>query len=233
MCCSLIGNSLPRAQAAARNLTGQCDQYHSYFVEKRLHCHLCLSMRISGAVPISGNRKVPWCCSILCVLLFATLCSPATQQQTDTKHQSSAKADQQRDNAEAGREPAADSDSAPPVDRAEFVGAETCKSCHEEEAKTYDKGPHSRLTSAKHKGPQWQGCEACHGAGREHAESGDPSKIIRFAALTREEASGRCLKCHAPGGEHAKLHRSEGINGKGSCLDCHSIHGSITRSQGP
>ena len=58
-----------------------------------------------------------------------------------------------------------------------YVGAETCKTCHEEQAKSYDQGPHWKTTLDKHKGPEWQGCEACHGPGKEHAESADPSKI--------------------------------------------------------
>lgn len=190
-------------------------------------------MRVPEALRISGDRTVPWCCGLLLVLFFAALCSHAAPQRADKKHESSANADQQKSGAEAGSRPAADSNSAGSVDPAEFAGVETCKSCHEEEGKTYDKGPHAKLTSAKDKGPQWQGCEACHGPGAQHAESGDPSKIIRFAALTREEASRRCLKCHEPGREHATLHRSESINSKPGCLDCHSIHGSRVRSEGP
>lgn len=191
-------------------------------------------MKICGALPIAGDRKARWCYAVVCVLVFATLCSPATQQSSDKKHQSSAKTDRQNGSAEqAGTQPGASSDSAPPVDPAEFVGVETCRSCHEQEGKTYDKGPHSKLTSAKAKGPQWQGCEACHGPGREHAESGDPAGIIRFAALTREEASRRCLRCHESGGEHAKLHQSGGSNEKSGCLDCHSIHGASIRSEAP
>jgi hypothetical protein len=211
----------------------ECDKYHSHFAAKRLTLPpLLLSVKICGALPSSGDRKARWCYAIVCVLVLATLCSPATRQSSDKPHPSSAKADQQKGRAEqAGSQTAAEPGGAPPVDPAEFVGVETCRSCHEQEGKTYDKGPHSKLTSAKAKGPQWQGCEACHGPGREHAESGDPASIIRFAALTREEASRRCLRCHESGREHAKLHHSQNMNGKGGCLDCHSIHGASIRSE--
>lgn len=188
-------------------------------------------MKIWGALPIRGDRKARWCCGVVSVLILTTLCSPATQQSSGKSHHSSAKADPQNRQAEqAGSEPAAES-GAPPADPAEFVGVETCRSCHEKEGKSYDKGPHSKLTAAKAKGPQWQGCEACHGPGREHAESGDPSNIIRFAALTREEASRRCLRCHEASRGHANLHRSGTINAKSGCLDCHSIHGASIRSR--
>src|SRR5262245_25488214 len=79
----------------------------------------------------------------------------------------------------------------PPVDPSQYVGAETCKSCHEDVAKGYDKGPHWKTTLDKHKGSEWQGCEACHGPGKAHAESADPDKIIRMGALGREESSKR------------------------------------------
>lgn len=182
----------------------------------------------------SDNRKAQCCCCVLVVLLLAPLGGSAIAQTAGKKHESTAKTDQRKGHSdEATSQPTGDSGSAPPVDPAEFVGVETCRSCHEKEGKSYDKGPHSKLTAAKAKGPQWQGCEACHGPGREHAESGDPSNIIRFAALTREEASSRCLRCHAPGEEHAKLHRSETSNAKSGCLDCHSIHGASIRSEAP
>src|SRR5579859_95524 len=61
-----------------------------------------------------------------------------------------------------------------------YAGTDTCKACHEEIAKTYDHGPHWK-TMLNHRGVQYQGCEACHGPGKEHAESGgDISKIISF-----------------------------------------------------
>src|SRR6516162_2719407 len=76
-----------------------------------------------------------------------------------------------------------------PVDPSQYVGAETCMSCHEEVAAELIKGPHGKTPPAKHEGPQWQGCEACHGPGKAHAESGDPDKIIHPRELSREESS--------------------------------------------
>src|SRR5450631_4153624 len=95
------------------------------------------------------------------------------------------------------------------VDSSQYVGAETCKTCHEEQAKSYDSGPHWKTTLGKHKGPEFQGCEACHGPGKEHSESADPAKIIRFGGLSREESSKRCLTCHEFGEEHSNFLRSQ------------------------
>ena len=50
-----------------------------------------------------------------------------------------------------------------PSDPALYVGADTCKTCHQPEAASYDRGAHWRTEVGKHKGPQWQGCEAATG----------------------------------------------------------------------
>jgi DmsE family decaheme c-type cytochrome len=111
-----------------------------------------------------------------------------------------------------------------PVDPSQYVGADTCKTCHEDVAKGYDQGPHWKTELAKHQGPEWQGCEACHGPGKAHAESADPDKIIRFGPLSREESSKRCLACHEFGEEHSNFLRSPHLKNNVGCVDCHSVH---------
>src|SRR5690348_8766785 len=49
------------------------------------------------------------------------------------------------------------------ADPSQYVGSDTCKTCHEEQGKSFDRGPHWKTTLAGHQGPEWQGCEACHG----------------------------------------------------------------------
>ena len=112
----------------------------------------------------------------------------------------------------------------PPVDPSQFVGAETCKGCHEQEGASYDKGPHGKKVLPNHEGPQFQGCEACHGPGKDHAESGDPDKIVRPASVPRAESSKRCLTCHEFGHEHAGFLESQHAKKDVGCVDCHSIH---------
>ena len=105
-----------------------------------------------------------------------------------------------------------------------YAGTDTCKACHEEIAKSYDHGPHWK-TMLNHRGVQYQGCEACHGPGKEHAESGgDITKIISFKTLTREQSSKRCLSCHELGEEHSNFLRSEHLKNNVGCIDCHSAH---------
>jgi DmsE family decaheme c-type cytochrome len=111
-----------------------------------------------------------------------------------------------------------------PADPSLYVGTDTCKTCHEEIGKTYDHSPHWK-TMLTHRGVQYQGCEACHGPGKAHAEAGgDITKIIRFKELSREESSKRCLSCHEFGEEHANFLRSEHLKNNVGCVDCHSAH---------
>src|SRR5215510_576686 len=110
------------------------------------------------------------------------------------------------------------------ADPSQYVGTDTCKTCHEEIGKTYDRGPHWKTMLDKHHGVQWQGCEACHGPGKEHAESGDVTKIISFKGLSRQDSSKRCLECHQFGEEHSNFLRSEHLKNNVGCVDCHSVH---------
>ncbi|HEY7615791.1 MAG TPA: DmsE family decaheme c-type cytochrome [Terriglobales bacterium] len=111
-----------------------------------------------------------------------------------------------------------------PADPSLYVGAETCKTCHEEMFKSFETTPHWKTTLGK-RGPEWQGCEACHGPGKEHVEGGgDKSKIFRFKDVTAEEVSERCLGCHEYGEEHANFSRSQHNTNDVSCIACHSPH---------
>jgi len=111
-----------------------------------------------------------------------------------------------------------------PSDASLYAGTDTCRTCHEEIAKSYDHGPHWK-TLLNHRGVQYQGCEVCHGPGKAHAEGGgDITKIISFKMLSREESSKRCLGCHELGEEHANFLRSEHLKNNVGCIDCHSAH---------
>lgn len=132
--------------------------------------------------------------------------------------------------AKAGVGQAANAQAA--ADKSQYTGSDSCKDCHQAESKSFDSGPHWKTNLDHHRGPEFQGCESCHGPGRAHIESGgDASKIISFAKLKSEDASKRCLTCHEFGEEHANFLRSEHQKNNVGCLDCHSAHHPAVQAQ--
>ncbi|HWS18699.1 MAG TPA: cytochrome c3 family protein [Candidatus Elarobacter sp.] len=163
--------------------------------------------------------------SLVLMLLVLGLVRPGTAESRKHGNDTATSADAQDSKSSSGQQKdnkLAETHVA--VDSSQYVGAETCKTCHEEQAKSYDQGPHWKTTLDKHKGVEYQGCEACHGPGKEHAESADPAKIIRFGGLSREESSKRCLTCHEFGAEHSNFLRSQHMKNNVGCVDCHSVH---------
>src|SRR4051812_27423757 len=105
-----------------------------------------------------------------------------------------------------------------------FVGDDTCTACHESEGKglrttLHGKAQNSRTPAAR---PN-QACETCHGPGREHAESGDKTKIKVFTAMAPKDVSETCLTCHSRGAHgqwNGGMHDARNL----SCASCHSVH---------
>lgn len=111
-----------------------------------------------------------------------------------------------------------------------FVGAETCKTCHEEIYDSWAKTPHWKTTLNKLGGPSKQGCEGCHGPGKAHVDGGgDVTKIFTFKKVSAKAISDRCLTCHASGTEHMNAINSVHTLNNVSCIDCHSPHHATTK----
>ncbi len=109
-----------------------------------------------------------------------------------------------------------------PPPNATYVGADTCKTCHEDiYTKHFAGTPHYALLKKEGK----HGCEDCHGPGSAHVEGGgDVSKIISFKALSVQDSSKICLTCHAASAEHANFLRSTHATNDIGCTSCHSPH---------
>jgi len=104
---------------------------------------------------------------------------------------------------------------------AQYVGSDTCKSCHEDLYKNSFEGtPHFQTTLK-----DGHGCESCHGPGSEHVEGGgDKTKIIRFEDLSRQDSSARCLTCHGESRKQRHFSSSSHASNDVGCIDCHSPH---------
>ena len=112
---------------------------------------------------------------------------------------------------------------------ATYVGAETCKTCHEEIFNSWEKSPHWKQT-LKEGGIAKHGCEDCHGPGSGHVEGGgDKTKIFIFKEAGNKEINDRCLSCHIGGPEHMNTINSEHAKNGVGCTSCHSPHHPETR----
>lgn len=102
-----------------------------------------------------------------------------------------------------------------------YVGVEVCQGCHEDAYKTFAASKH--LRTLKRPKISEQGCEGCHGPGADHAEAGDPDKILRFPTASPAAIRQACTVCHQAnlGAAHEKARLT--------CLTCHSAHHSMER----
>lgn len=111
------------------------------------------------------------------------------------------------------------------ISGAEYVGTETCSACHEKEAKEFKLSTHDRV-SIPYEDKMIEGCEMCHGPGSLHVDAGgDKTKIIN----PKNKPEG-CFVCHTDKRAEFNLpYRHPVLEGKMSCSDCHSAHGTEVR----
>ncbi len=115
------------------------------------------------------------------------------------------------------------------MDKAEYVGADTCLGCHDEQGGIFKQSIHARLMPAR-KGVEFQRtCETCHGPGSLHAAAaGDKDNpgfhtIKNLTNLPASEANAACLTCHR-GGMQSHWKGSPHDLKDVKCVDCHQVH---------
>lgn len=105
----------------------------------------------------------------------------------------------------------------------DYVGSDTCITCHDSEGKSLAKTEHARAANPRTPMGK-QGCESCHGPGKAHVEGdGDITKIRVFPKTAPREASQVCMSCHNRG-DHAFFQGSMHDSRNVSCVTCHSVH---------
>lgn len=110
---------------------------------------------------------------------------------------------------------------APPhMEGATFVGDQSCAECHGNLHKDFHSAAHARLVAH---GPNAveMGCEACHGPGSIHNQSGG----ARGTIINPNKSPDVCFTCHMDmKARFDAPHHHPIESGKVSCSDCHNPH---------
>jgi DmsE family decaheme c-type cytochrome len=104
-----------------------------------------------------------------------------------------------------------------------YAGPETCLDCHEDLGTDYAHSVHGNLRDYEYPSAA-RGCEACHGPGQMHIDTGEATDILVPTAEQGFAGNENCLTCHNTGplmDWNISVHADEDL----SCLDCHQIHG--------
>jgi DmsE family decaheme c-type cytochrome len=110
-----------------------------------------------------------------------------------------------------------------------YVGAETCKGCHEEAFNKFAKTRMGRLFLLQARSPQEaNACETCHGPGKAHVDAGGgkgKGGLITFAKYDKtpvEKRNAVCMSCHTKGARlfwQGSAHESRDV----ACTNCHKV----------
>jgi DmsE family decaheme c-type cytochrome len=110
-----------------------------------------------------------------------------------------------------------------------YVGAETCKGCHEEAFNKFSKTRMGRIFLFQARTPgEKNACENCHGPGKAHVDAGGgkgKGGLITFAKndpTPVEKRNAVCLDCHTKGARifwKGSSHESRNV----ACTNCHTL----------
>lgn len=142
------------------------------------------------------------------------------------------------DSAAAGQEsqpqkPAATPAAPQSVPAGDYVGTDTCVTCHEDQQRRFKNTIMGKIMAHPRTPAEAQGCESCHGPGKAHVEAGTKETIpIRFSKDSKnsvDEQNSACLGCHSQGNRlfwKGSPHDSRRM----ACVDCHQVKQEVHRS---
>jgi DmsE family decaheme c-type cytochrome len=112
---------------------------------------------------------------------------------------------------------------------AQYVGSQTCISCHQDNGDSFQHSQMGRMFESKSGVPFDKACETCHGPGSLHVEFADNTTDARFHTikfppkLPAPEANAICLKCHE-NEDHFHWKGSPHDLRNVTCISCHMVH---------
>lgn len=113
-----------------------------------------------------------------------------------------------------------------PIPGAEYVGTETCATCHEKQSKEFELSTHAKFAVTEEEA-LGQGCESCHGAGSKHVDAGGGIGVF---IINPKKDPQTCFKCHLEKkAEFSLQYHHPVLEGKVSCVDCHDPHAEEVR----
>lgn len=117
--------------------------------------------------------------------------------------------------------------SAPTAVDGDYVGSETCITCHEDQDRRFKNTIMGKIMAHPRNSLEAKGCESCHGPGRTHVEAGGgkdtiPIRFGKDSPNSVAEQNAVCEECHARGTHQfwkGSPHESRGL----ACVDCHQV----------
>ena len=115
---------------------------------------------------------------------------------------------------------------APPmIPGAKYVGMDQCALCHEKEVKDFNLTQHAKIQireSQEKEEVKDLGCEACHGPGSLHVESGGGKDKFIISGKNPDA----CFQCHLDKKAQFSLQYHHPLEeGRMNCTACHNPHG--------